>query len=57
VHEEGLLGAHVPKEARERALTLEAAATGLKHTAADQASFLRDVRVCIRIVVGDGGGT
>jgi AcrR family transcriptional regulator len=49
--------ASTAKEARERALTLEAAATGLKHTAPDQSTFLRDVRVCIRVVVVDGGGS
>lgn len=43
------------KDARERALCLEAAATGLKHTAVDQATFLQGVRVCIRVVVDVGG--
>lgn len=43
------------KDARERALTLEAAATGLKHSTTDLARFVRDVRVCIRVVIGDGG--
>jgi AcrR family transcriptional regulator len=45
------------KDARERALTLEAAATGLKHSTTDVARFLRDLRVCIRVVLGDGGST
>jgi AcrR family transcriptional regulator len=49
--------AETAKDAKERALTLEAAATGLKHSTTDVARFLRDLRVCIRVVLGDGGST
>lgn len=49
--------AETAKDAKERALTLEAAATGIKHSTTDVTRFVRDLRVCIRVVLGDGGST